>query len=95
VLQDVVQKYSSTWSEETWEEAYARALAYVLELPHARTVDPAGSQDLVRAPSLASQQELSLGMPLVLSMTEVNAEPLIVDVFCALEVFILCIQAED
>jgi hypothetical protein len=44
-----MQKYSSTWSQDAWEEAYARALAYVFELPHARTVGPAESQDLVRA----------------------------------------------
>lgn len=60
VLQDVMQKYSSIWSEDAWEEAYARALAYVCELPHARTVGPAGSQDLVRAlPSVLQGRPLA------------------------------------
>ncbi len=47
-LQDVMQKYSSSWTAEAWSEAYARALAYVFELPHARTVEPAEAQDMVR-----------------------------------------------
>ena len=56
-----MQKYSSTWSEDAWEEAYAGALAYVFELPHARTVGPAGSQDLVKAfPSLLQGRSLAM-----------------------------------
>ena len=43
-----MQKYSSSWTAEAWSEAYARALAYVFELPHARTVEPAEAQDMVR-----------------------------------------------
>ncbi len=46
-VQDVMQKYSSSWTAEAWAEAYARALAYVFELPHARTVEPAEAQDMV------------------------------------------------
>ena len=42
-----MQKHSSSWSAEAWSEAYARALAYVFELPHARTVEPAETQDMV------------------------------------------------
>lgn len=66
-----MQKYSSTWSEDAWEEAYARALAYVFELPHARTVGPAESQDLVRAIALACKIYLSLWMPVVTLRTKV------------------------
>ena len=47
-VQDVVQKYSASWSAEAWAQAYARALAYVFELPHARSMDSADSQDMVR-----------------------------------------------
>lgn len=46
-VQDVMQKYSQSWSPEAWSEAYTRALAYVFELPHARTVEPAEAQDMV------------------------------------------------
>ena len=46
-VQDVMQKYSLSWSAEAWAEAYTRALAYVFELPHARTVEPAEAQDMV------------------------------------------------
>ena len=47
-VQDVMQKYSASWTAEAWVEAYSRALAYVFELPHARTVEPAEARDMVR-----------------------------------------------
>ena len=39
-----MQKYSPSWPAEAWAEAYGRALAYVFELPRARTVESAESQ---------------------------------------------------
>ena len=48
-VQDVMQKYSSTWPAEVWSEAYAKALAYVFELPHARTVESEDSQEMVKS----------------------------------------------
>lgn len=68
-----MQKCSSTWSAEAWSEAYARALAYVFELPHARTVGSAESRDVVRAPlhsmgiSDSSQNAVMLTHHLVIS----------------------------
>ena len=47
-MQDVTQKYSASWSAEAWSQGYARALAYVFELPHARSMDSAELQDMVR-----------------------------------------------
>ena len=54
-----MQKYSSSWSAEAWAEAYARALAYVFELPHARTVESAEPQLVSREASLSSDDVYS------------------------------------
>ena len=56
-VQDVMQKYSSTWPAEVWSEAYTRALAYVFELPHARSVESEDSQEMVNVhPSQSAHQ---------------------------------------
>ena len=52
-----MQKYSSSWSAEAWAEAYGRALAYVFELPHARTVETAEPQ-LVSCGALSISDEV-------------------------------------